>query len=343
MVFRGVVGVSPIIWAIFVKVLSSGAGSSMHAAKIQLAPVDVCSWEQDALFGVFPQGARAKLAYLSPEDVTDAFLIPQHRYLFKRSKNSYPDQFWGEVVAYRIGQLVGVDVPPAFAAMDSTTGISAALIEWFYKDGAETFSHAGDFLPRIRPGFDRERGADHNLADCQRLLDAWARARRLQDDWTVWWGKALVFDALIGNTDRHQDNWGLIFTTDKETKTRLARLSPYFDNGTSLGHERFTERVAGWGGREFDMYLSKGKHHVRWAHKDEGSRSHFDLVARFAEKWPTARPAMRDMLSFSDEELHRCAEDLLELKLTVPLSVERLGWMMKLTLLRRQRLIEALV
>lgn len=52
---------------------------------------------------------------------------------------------------------------------------------------------------------------------------------------------------------------------------------------------------------------------------------------------------MRDMLSFSDEELHRCAEDLLELKLTVPLSVERLGWMMKLTLLRRQRLIEALV
>lgn len=81
----------------------------MHAAKIQLAPVDVCSWEQDALFGVFPQGARAKLAYLSPEDVTDSFLIPQHRYLFKRSKMSYPDQFLGEVVAYRIGQLAGVD------------------------------------------------------------------------------------------------------------------------------------------------------------------------------------------------------------------------------------------
>lgn len=58
---------------------------------------------------------------------------------FRRSKRSYPDQFWGEVVAYRVGCLLGLQVPPAFAAWNSRTGRCAALIEWFYYDNNEAF------------------------------------------------------------------------------------------------------------------------------------------------------------------------------------------------------------
>jgi hypothetical protein len=36
----------------------------------------------------------------------------------------------------------------------------------------------------------------------------------------------MFFDALIGNTDRHHENWGLI---------NNERLSPLYDNGISLG------------------------------------------------------------------------------------------------------------
>ena len=37
--------------------------------------------------------------------------------------------------------------------------------------------------------------------------------------------KMIIFDILIGNSDRHQDNWGLMF--DKDCK--LTGLTPIFD------------------------------------------------------------------------------------------------------------------
>ena len=72
---------------------------------IQTAVFDVADWEVDAEFGVFPQGARAKDAVFAPSPPPESVITPSKRYLFKRSKSSYPDQFWGEVVAYRVGCL----------------------------------------------------------------------------------------------------------------------------------------------------------------------------------------------------------------------------------------------
>ncbi|MFY9477629.1 MAG: HipA domain-containing protein [Aquabacterium sp.] len=280
---------------------------------VQTSLFDVSGWTQDAEFGVFPQGARAKLAYFAPDNVQVPEIRKGRRYLFKRSKKSYPDQYWGEVVAYRIGCLIGVTVPPAFGALNSETGVCAALIEWFYEDGVESFIHAGDFLQRLRPDFEREVGADHNMADNTKLLSAWAKLDLLKDNWSKWWAVALAFDALIGNTDRHQDNWGLILATDVASKTRFARLSPCFDNGTSLGHERFVDRIAGWRDHDVKRYIEKGKHHVRWTHRDEGSRGHAAMLASAVNQWPAVRANLVQMLGFSKDDLIGALEDLLKL------------------------------
>lgn len=42
--------------------------------------------------------------------------------------------------------------------------------------------------------------------------------------------KICVFDCLIGNTDRHHSNWGII----QDIKSKSIRLSPLYDNGSSL-------------------------------------------------------------------------------------------------------------
>ncbi|HEX5338446.1 MAG TPA: HipA domain-containing protein [Gallionella sp.] len=216
---------------------------------IQSELFDVADWESDTEFAVFPQGARAKDAVFAPMEPIDPVIVAGKRYLFKRSKRSYPDQFWGEVVAYRIGCLMGVQVPPAFVAYNSKTGHCAALIEWFYSDGKELFIMGGDFLQKIQPDFDRKYGTQHNLIDNSVFIRVLTRNKTLETNWRQWWVDALLFDALIGNTDRHQDNWGLIFfRSGDESKCRLA---PLFDNGTSLGHERFPERVRGW--RDVDV------------------------------------------------------------------------------------------
>ena len=170
--------------------------------------IDVVDWEIDAEFGVYPQGARAKDALFAPRDALPDELTPDRRYLFKRSRKNYPDQFWCEVVAYRIGCLLGVEVPPAFAAWNSATGLCAALIEWFYVDGESLLVHAGDFLLKVQPDFDRKQGTRHNLHHNSVLTRTLSQKGRLQPEWRQWWVDALLFDALIGNTDRHQDNWG---------------------------------------------------------------------------------------------------------------------------------------
>ena len=46
----------------------------------------------------------------------------------------------------------------------------------------------------------------------------------------------LILDALIGNGDRHHDNWGVIVTS--ENGKFVFHLAPAFDNASSLGREQ---------------------------------------------------------------------------------------------------------
>ncbi|WMJ08578.1 HipA domain-containing protein [Nitrosomonas sp. sh817] len=295
--------------------------------QIQAAIFDVASWEPDAEFSVFPQGARAKDAVFAPEYPAEPVIVPGKRYMVKRSKRSYPDQFWAEIVAYRVGCLLGVNVTPTFAAWNSRTNQCAALIEWFYDDGHESFVMAGDFLQQMHKDFDRKLGTQHNLLDNMRLLKLLAQNGILESGWRQWWIDALLFDALIGNTDRHQDNWGLIFTRSKQKIS--CRLAPLFDNGTSLGHERFTNHVSRWTDIDFQRYISKGRHHVKWSLKDP-IQGHFALLQRALEQWPDTREAAQARLNFSSDDLSDAVVDLLKLDAINPLSNERLVFMLHL-------------
>ncbi len=292
---------------------------------------DVATWEQDAEFGVFPQGARAKEAVFSPAIPPDPVITPNKRYLFKRSKRSYPDQFWGEIIAYRIGCLLNLEVPPAFVAWNSSTGHCAALIEWFYNDGEEVSVLAGDFLQQLYPDFDREKGRNHNLRHSVALLRLFSKAKLLRENsWRRWWAEALLFDSLIGNTDRHQDNWGFLFGAGRNNEPR-ARLMPLFDNGTSLGHERFVDRIADWQLHDYCRYVQKGTHHVSWSLERPQIKGHFELLAKVVEEWPETKPFLRNRIS--DVTMHELVDvvlDLVHLPAPVALSGPRLDFILRL-------------
>lgn len=312
------------------------------APKVQSITFDVATWEQDAEFGVFPQGARAKDAVFAPVLPPESVLVAGKRYLFKRSKRSYPDQFWGEVIAYRVGCLLGVPVPPAFAAWNSQTGYCAALIEWFYSDGVERFVMGGDFLQRIQPGYDREVGTKHNLERITLFLRALSGIGSPVKNWRQWWVDALLFDALIGNTDRHQDNWGLVFK-HRPGKIDLCHMSPLFDNGTSLGHERFLERVQSWSNADLDRYIRRGTHHVKWSLNDVPPiNGHAALLRHAALAWPKTIETARLRLNFDPDELTGCCEDLVNLPTPVPLTAGRMAFVQRLLKRRHELLIETL-
>jgi hypothetical protein len=220
------------------------------------------------------------------------------------------------------------------------------LIEWFYRDGAELFALGGDFMQMLRPDFDRERGTQHNLQDVERLMRALVHTGALKQNWRQWWAEALLFDALIGNSDRHQDNWGLIFDAVGREPPLMppCRLAPLFDNGTSLGHERFPDRVAGWDEARLDQYVENGTHHIKSSIGPASVQGHLALLRHVLDDWAQHidLDLLRRRLDFSPDDLNLCVADLVHLPVPVPLSAERMRFVARL-LHRRHALLKDLL
>lgn len=321
----------------------------MIEERVQLpdSVVDIAHWQADQEFSVYPEGSREKRRVLCPDPPASPFLIGDHFYLFKESSHRYPEQFWAEIVAYRIGCACGVPVPPAFAAWHSPSGTCGALIEWFYgfRDRPEQrYVHGGSLMQQIVADYDLKRGKQHNY----RAFRAWCRAFQrlglMDAAWSRLWARVLAFDALIGNTDRHHDNWGMLFEwqTDGNRMSRV-ELAPAFDNGTALGHEIAPASIGSFDDPErLERYINRGCHHMKWDAHDDDRCQHGELLARVARLDPQCLPEMQAVVGVDPAALERAVITTAQIPLPLPLSNARAGLMLRLLLRRRERLIALL-
>lgn len=311
---------------------------------IQLNVINVGSWRRDVEFGDFyPEGARPKFAVFSPEVVDETILKPNWRYLFKRSDPRYPKQFWAEIIAHIIGNALDIPTPPAYVAYDRRADCYGALIEWFYNDSFESFVSAGNYFQRIDPLFDREKGKTHNYTDAIQVaglqLGSIAAAEKQ-------FAEMFLLDTVIGNTDRHQENWGFIEShAGPHAYNTNKKLCPWFDNGTSLGHERHMHIVANWGDRQYREYVMKGRNHMRHEKSSERRLSHFDsleLISRDNDY--ITDHLVRTVSRVSEDTLEWLMRALTSLNLMEDLSldVERAEFIKRLILLRKSIILEML-
>jgi hypothetical protein len=309
---------------------------------LQPAVIDVTDWPVDDLYETYPEGARSKTAFFPPERVQFPFILPKRRYLYKRSRKRYPDQFWAEIIAYLVGGLLDVPVPPAYAAVNTKDGDCGALIEWFYEDGKAEFVAGGQYMQQLMPEYDRKKGTQHNFRSVRNLSESFEETQVAAGDWRSWWCEALLFDALIGNTDRHQDNWGYLVYRWKDGRIRRQALAPIFDNGTSLGHELFTGAVEAWQDERYMFYINRGTHHIKWKVGDPKSCGHLEILLSLRKQYPAQFEKARLKLQrFDMASLDLQLEALSQLQLTVPLTKERKNLYIKLINLRRARILEA--
>ncbi|UYM18605.1 HipA domain-containing protein [Endozoicomonas euniceicola] len=313
--------------------------------------VDIAHWPVHEDYEVFPVGARDKSLRVCPSTAPFDFCLPNHRYLFKEAiksakdprKQRHPDQYWAEVIAFKIGRMMKLPVPPAFVAVNSETGEPGSIIEWFlgYDPGiVERFTPGGDHMQSMIEGYDRDKGRLHNLDTIIKFSRVLSRYKILSHDWQEYWGLCLCFDAVIGNTDRHQENWGVIWN-DRE---QSARLTPLFDNGTSLGHELFEKKIHQFRTDETGLraYIRKGRHHMKWSLAEEGRLPLMEGVCRFCVKYPATIPLLVDSLGWEEEALEKALSELTSFDIKSPLSVERADFVHQLTILRKRILLEHL-
>lgn len=300
--------------------------------------LDVANWQPDDEYLNYPEGARPKSALFPPENLALRFIQSSRRYLFKRSAERYPDQFWGEIVAYKLGSLLGLEVPPAYAAYDSRTQYCGALIEWFYEDRKAGFIPGGDCIQAIIPNYDRKLGTQHNFQTVIEICEDLTLGGQLKSNWMCYWAEVFLFDALIGNTDRHQDNWGFVIDLD-ESDEITTRLAPIFDNGTSLGHERFPSHVKEWNDDRFNQYIAKGHHHMKWEINDPIGCDHFEMIRNVCNIQNELTSHLRKILNtFVIEQFEHTLRFLESFELPIPLSAERSELYLKLVRMRYQKL-----
>jgi len=301
-------------------------------------PIDVENWKMDDEFSVYPEGARDKTLFNSPISLQNKFLIPNHRYLYKyclyelsplEKPPRHPDQFWTEIIAYRIGCLLGIPVPPAFVAFNERDKSCGALIEWFlnYPEQYEKeyFIAGGDIMVNFIPSYDRKKGQQHHFAIIERYLGILEKSNDVEmGEWQFFWCDMLLFDALIGNTDRHQDNWGLLFQKIENSVPRI-RMAPVFDNGTSLGYEILEDKMDNFLITDcMQRYIRKGRHHIRHQLNDKQSAQHIELLVLLANKYPAMLQRMIDkLIAFDVTRLKATINHYTGFNIRIPLTVKR--------------------
>lgn len=305
--------------------------------------VNVASWSNNLEIEPYQEGAREKNKVNCPIEPPFSFLIPGHLYLFKQSSHRYPAQFWVEVIAFRLGLFMGVAVPPAFVSIDENRQIAGALIEWFhnYPQGIrEEYIPGGELFVKVNSAYDRKKGEEHNIKD---LITIITEKDDLLKVWQEHWAKIFCFDTIIGNTDRHQDNWGLICSGGNNY------FSPAFDNGTAMGHEilekDLTKKL-----KSLEKYVlhNKARHHMKWD-KDGDKIKHLDFLERLINHYPDMIQYMRKCVdfsisSFADEikDLHKMSDSLPEPYANVRLTPARIKFIIELIKYRKEKTQELL-
>ena len=262
--------------------------------------------------GYYPEGTREKAVYFSPDDVGDLPLRNRWRYLFKESRTWAPWQFWMEIMAYRIGQVMDVPVPPALVGLSNREKpghpVYGALIEWFYSQEERYVEGARLIGPHI-PGFDYETGRQHNLQTIlgiptfKEVPDPEENRRRLVAHWAM----ILTFDTVIGNVDRHPVNWGIVTPLEHEEGLVSARHSPAFDNGTAMSYEQPEEHFSRFDNEQYTLrHLTRprqARHHMRWSLDEQGDMNFFDFMRRFVREFPETKDSIRGRLQFTEADL----------------------------------------
>jgi hypothetical protein len=273
----------------------------------QTAPsiIDISDWSVSRYLNT--RGSREKSAAIDNIGT---------KYFFKESlaKENYQYEFWSEIIAYKLGRMLNLPVLEYVpAVLDDQLGCLCASFLWDNEHLIEGLDIIQSFDPSFDPSFKESRNR-YSFQLIERALVQFGQSFRLERLL-----QTIVFDAVIGNQDRHQENWGFkaraIRKNSIDPKAVIAqaiylsskgyaRVSwgyseykayqgvsfdiditdlPIYDNGSSLGRELSPARIEFMLASESNLmnYINRGRAEIRW--RDQ-QLSHFDFIKKLYEE-----------------------------------------------------------
>ncbi|MEO8717141.1 MAG: HipA domain-containing protein [Burkholderiales bacterium] len=170
------------------------------------------------------------------------------RWLFKEAREGTGED-WAEKVVAEVARTAGV--PAATVELAEFGGRrGCACLSFADPDNAETLIHGNEILAGFVLGYDPRKKfhqSDHTLENVFAAVRKMFPDKVHQDSRLTELARYLVLDALVGNTDRHHENWGVVLRaeSDGEATRQSMLLAPSFDHASSLGRELLDDARAG--------------------------------------------------------------------------------------------------
>lgn len=206
--------------------------------------IDITHWnlsEQGQTGAMYGEGALSK--FLLKDGGGQQWMFKETWHRVKESKgydNERPYQYWSEIIAYLLSPYMGVSVPETHIgyhqqSLGDVTFIVGVLSKWFLSDSI--VFHRGSEILQYYPLAEGEKVYTENDCHFQLAIDSSvlvALHNCLDADKELslvllHWTKMTVFDIVLGNQDRHHENWGML------SHLMGIDMSPVYDNGASLG------------------------------------------------------------------------------------------------------------
>ncbi|MGH9890982.1 MAG: HipA domain-containing protein [bacterium] len=262
------------------------------------APYPIIEIQPDWVLESEAMGSKDKFWYRDGDGPDWLFKFPQPN----------TGQHWSEKIAAEVAD--GLDILHAQVELAVFQGVRGSATASFARDGREVY-YGNQVLAGHVLGYDpgkQFRQSDHTLDNIFLALERvflapeaarWAK-ERLAD--------YLVLDALIGNTDRHHENWGIL--RKRTERGWQGMLAPTFDHASSLGRELVDDNAGKCRRRllaegRLAQYAEKAPGAIFWQATDKHGISPLELVRRAAGLRPELfAPALKRLDKLDRGRLH---------------------------------------
>ena len=215
-------------------------------------------------------GSKAKFWYQPGEDST--------RWLFKYTRGN-SGEHWSEKIAESVARLL--DIPHARVELAVFDGNRGSVTESFIDGELELF-HGNQILEMAVSEYDPDATfgqSDHTLENIlpPLALDYVFEKTDKGENAKLQFAEYAMLDGIIGNTDRHHENWGILWKWASEEQ--MVSLAPSFDHASSLGRELEDQRRAILlAENRVGRYSERGRGGIYWFQDDRRGPSPTTLV-----------------------------------------------------------------
>ena len=307
-------------------------------------------------------GTRSKVIVENPENHAEYYFKTS----LKREKKDYKYEYWSEIIASEIGTILGFDMLKYDIAYNrgEIGCISKSMVTRGNNKLTEGISYLTGYDTNYNPE-DKNSQKKYTFQLICNALNKFNLSHYIEKIIEI-----IILDSIIGNRDRHQENWGIITEYSDVIKRRNmflkkqrnglfdkpifnwsrlkagipGKFSQIYDSGSCLGRELEDDKLKQMLSDQsmLKAYIRRGDSEIHW----EGRKlNHFDLISEINKSYPEGvnRIILRVKNKYNESFIKNCVENI-DLKLpedlkNYKLPAERKEFVIKLIALRVEKLI----